>query len=124
MEGLKTWRKRNAAMILATQSSADLIQNDMLQTVAESCGSLIFLANPRMDREHYKRIFRLNDTEAELIANLQPKRELLIKRPDLAKVVRLEIPTADAAHAAEKPKGAICITESRSSSFPSSPVVP
>jgi type IV secretion/conjugal transfer VirB4 family ATPase len=127
VEGLKTWRKRNAAMILATQSSADLIQSDMLQTVAESCGSLIFLANPRMDREHYKRVFRLNDTEAELIANLQPKRELLIKRPGLAKVVRLEVPTADAACAAEKPNnpsGAICFNESRSSSFPSSPVVP
>jgi type IV secretion/conjugal transfer VirB4 family ATPase len=102
VEGLKTWRKRNAAMVLATQSSADLIQNDMLQTVAESCGTLIFLANPRMDRGHYKSVFRLNDTEADLIANLQPKRELLIKRPDMAKVVRLEVPPKSAASAAER----------------------
>jgi type IV secretion system protein VirB4 len=124
VEALKTWRKRNAAMILATQSSADLIQNDLLQTVAESCGSLIFLANPRMDRGHYKTVFRLNDTEVELIAGLQPKRELFIKRPDTAKVVRLEVPTMDAASAAEKTNqsGALCITETKSLS-PFSPVV-
>jgi type IV secretion system protein VirB4 len=103
-EALKTWRKRNAAMLLATQSSGDLEQSDMLQTVAESCGTMIFLANPRMDREHYKTIFRLNDVEAELIATLQPKREMLIKRPDCAKVVRLEVPTAAAAGAASKHK--------------------
>ncbi len=90
-EALKTWRKRNAAMILATQSSTDLEQSEMLQTVAESCGAMIFLANPRLDRDHYKKIFRLNDTEADLIAGLQPKREMLIKRPDCAKVVRLEV---------------------------------
>jgi type IV secretion system protein VirB4 len=101
-EALKTWRKRNGAMILATQSSGDLEQSDMLQTVAESCGTMIFLANPRMDREHYKTIFRLNDTEADLIATLQPKREMLIKRPDLSKVVRLEVSTAAAARAASK----------------------
>jgi type IV secretion system protein VirB4 len=91
-------------MLLATQSSGDLEQSDMLQTVAESCGTMIFLANPRMDREHYKTIFRLNDVEAELIATLQPKREMLIKRPDCAKVVRLEVPTAAAAGAASKHK--------------------
>lgn len=106
-EALKTWRKRNAAMLLATQSSSDLEQNDMLQTVAESCGTMIFLANPRMDREHYKSIFRLNEVEVDLIAGLQPKREMLIKRPDCSKVVRLELPTAAAADAASKHRSSI-----------------
>ena len=112
-EALKTWRKKNAAMILATQSSGDLEQSDMLQTVAESCGTMIFLANPRMDREHYKRIFRLNDVEAELITTLQPKREMLIKQPGSSKVVRLDVPKAAAACAASKqtPTGAPCTFE-------------
>ena len=35
-EALKTWRKRNAVMILATQSSDDLLRSEMLATVAES----------------------------------------------------------------------------------------
>ncbi len=95
IEALKTWRKRNAAMILATQSSADLSRNEMLQVVAESCGTILFLANPRMDRKAYQVLFHLNDTEADLIAGLTPKRQLLIKRPDLAKVVQLNVDSRD-----------------------------
>ncbi len=83
IEAMKTWRKRNAAIILATQSSADLTRNEMLQVIAESCGTLIFLANPRMDKGQYKALFHLNDKEAELIAGLTPKKQMLIKRPDL-----------------------------------------
>ena len=37
LEALKTWRKKNAAMILATQSSADLVRSEMLNVVVESC---------------------------------------------------------------------------------------
>ena len=95
IEALKTWRKRNAAMILATQSSADLSRNEMLQVVAESCGTILFLANPRMDRKAYQALFHLNETEANLIAGLTPKRQLLIKRPDLAKVVQLNVDSRD-----------------------------
>ena len=36
-EGLKTWRKRNAAMILATQTVEDFASADLLRTVVESC---------------------------------------------------------------------------------------
>ena len=90
-EALKTWRKRNAAMILSTQSSADLDQNEMLQIVLESCATTLFLANPGMDREAYQRIFHLNETEANRIAELIPKQQILIKRPDLSKVVNLNV---------------------------------
>ena len=34
---LKTWRKKNAAMILATQSVDDLRQSELLPVVVESC---------------------------------------------------------------------------------------
>ena len=95
VEAMKTWRKLNAAMILATQSSADLTRNEMLQVVAESCGTLVFLANPRMDRRQYQELFHLNDTEAELVASLLPKNQLLVKRPDLAKVLQLNVAEKD-----------------------------
>ena len=39
---LKTWRKRNAAMVLATQSSEDLERSDLLRTVVDSCPTKIF----------------------------------------------------------------------------------
>ena len=37
VEALKTWRKRNAAVLLATQSSDDFAGTDLLRTVVESC---------------------------------------------------------------------------------------
>ncbi len=91
LEALKTWRKRNAAMILATQSSDDLLRSEMLATVVESCPTKFFLANPGMDQDAYSQIFHLNGAESETIRSLLPKRELLLKRPDFAKVLRLNV---------------------------------
>jgi type IV secretion system protein VirB4 len=91
MEALKTWRKHNAAMILATQSSEDLAASELLPIVIESCPTQMFLANPGMDQKVYRELFHLNQTEAERIAGLIPKRQILIKRPGFAKVVDLNV---------------------------------
>jgi type IV secretion system protein TrbE len=90
-EGIKTWRKRNAAMILATQSSDDLERSEILSVIVESCATKMFLANPGMDRDAYRETFHLNQTEAALIAGLLPKQQILIKRPDFSKVVNLNV---------------------------------
>jgi type IV secretion system protein TrbE len=95
MEALKTWRKKNAAMILATQSGDDLLRSEILPVVVESCVTKMFLANPDMDRKAYREVFHLNETEAELIAGLIPKQQILVKRPDMAKVVNLNVDTKD-----------------------------
>jgi type IV secretory pathway VirB4 component len=91
VEALKTWRKHNAAMILSTQSLDELRRSDILDVVLESCSTKIFLANPDMDRELYRRQFHLNDNEVELIAGLIPKQQFLIKTPELAKVASLNV---------------------------------
>jgi type IV secretion system protein VirB4 len=91
IEALKTWRKKNAAMVLATQSAEDLVRSELLPIVLESCATQLFLANPGMDRSAYRDLFHLNDTETELIARLIPKRQILVKKPDLAKVVNLNV---------------------------------
>lgn len=91
VEALKTWRKRNAAMILATQSGDDLLREEMLAVIAESCMTKIFLANPGMDAAVYRETFHLNETEAELITRLVPKQQFLLKRPDVAKVLNLHV---------------------------------
>jgi len=91
VEALKTWRKKSAAILLATQSSEDLISSELLPTVVESCPTKIFLANPGMDRAAYRRAFHLNETEAEKIAGLIPKEEILIKQPEFSKLVRLRV---------------------------------
>ena len=72
VQAQKTWRKHNAAMILATQSIKELEESGMLAIVAESCPTKIFLANPEMNREVYREAFHLNDTELDLIGGLVP----------------------------------------------------
>ncbi len=91
VEALKTWRKHNAAMILSTQSLDELRRSDILDVIVESCATKVFLANPDMDRELYRRQFHLNDTEVEQIAGLIPKQQFLVKTPELAKVVNLTV---------------------------------
>jgi type IV secretion system protein VirB4 len=90
-EALKTWRKHNAAMILSTQSLDELRRSELLDVIVESCATKIFLANPDMDQDLYRRQFHLNDTEIGLIATLLPKRQFLIKTPELAKVANLNV---------------------------------
>jgi type IV secretion system protein VirB4 len=87
----KTWRKKNAAMILATQSVVELTDSDMLHIVNESCPTKIFLANPNIDRKLYAEIFQLNDTQLELLESLVPKRELLVIQPRRTKKLVLEV---------------------------------
>jgi type IV secretion/conjugal transfer VirB4 family ATPase len=87
----KTWRKKNAAMILATQSVVELAASDMLHIVNESCPTKIFLANPNIDRKLYAEIFQLNDTQLELLESLVPKRELLLIQPRGTKKLALEV---------------------------------
>jgi len=90
-EGLKTWRKRNAAMILATQTIDDFASADLLRTVVESCPTKLLLANPALDRARYADLFQLNEMELDLLSNLLPRQQILLKRPTLAKVLSLTV---------------------------------
>ena len=90
-EALKTWRKKNACVLLATQSSEDLERSEILRVAIESCPTKVFLANPNIERNVYRELFHLNETEAERIETLIPRHELLLKRPDIAKVLTLSV---------------------------------
>ena len=91
-EGLKTWRKCNAGVILATQSPADAARSASLcRTVAESCLTKVFLANPELDPSDYAEAFGLRPAEAEAIRALVPKRQLLLHRPGSAHVLELSV---------------------------------
>ncbi|GGA80175.1 hypothetical protein GCM10011507_34280 [Edaphobacter acidisoli] len=87
----KTWRKKNAAMVLATQSVVELAASGMLDIVNEPCPTKIFLANPNIDRKLYARVFQLNDTQLELLESLVPKRDLLFIQPQRTKKLVLEV---------------------------------
>ena len=87
----KTWRKHNAAMVLATQSIQELTTSGMLAVVAESCPTKIFLANPDMEPAVYRDAFGLNDTELNMLAELAPPGQMLIRKQDGSKKVHLNV---------------------------------
>ena len=91
VQAQKTWRKHNAAMILATQSIKELEQSGMLQTVAESCPTKIFLANPEMNRDLYRDVFHLSDTEVEIVVGLIPPGQMFIRKTNSSKKVHLNV---------------------------------
>lgn len=91
VQAQKTWRKHNAAMILATQSIKELQESGLLHIVAESCPTKIFLANPEMDVDLYRDAFHLNETEIDLIAGLVPPGQMLIRQAQSSKKVHLYV---------------------------------
>ena len=90
-EALKTWRKLNAAVMLATQSTDDLERSEVLRVVVESCSAKFFLANPGCDPRVYRDVFGLNDAEIDRIATLMPRQQLLLKQGESAKVLNLHV---------------------------------
>ena len=49
-EAAKTWRKKNAALVLATQSAVDLTETSGASALLESIPTKLFLANPELPR--------------------------------------------------------------------------
>ena len=89
-EAAKTWRKKNAALILATQSAVDLTGTAGASALLESLPTKLFLANPDLPQS-VGEVFRLNEQEVELIRGLIPKREMYLRRADEFGVLRLEV---------------------------------
>jgi type IV secretion system protein VirB4 len=75
---LKTLRKKNVAVVFATQSLADIAGSSIAPAIIESCPTRIFLPNDRaiepQIRDIYER-FGLNPRQIELIARATPKRD-------------------------------------------------
>ena len=89
-ESAKTWRKRNAALIMATQSAVDITGTAGADALLESMPTKLFLANPDLPAQAGE-VFQLNDHEIELIRGLIPKRELYLRRPNATGVLRLNV---------------------------------
>jgi type IV secretion system protein TrbE len=77
-EWLKTLRKKNVAVVFATQSLADIATNSIAPAIIESCPTRIYLPNDRaietQIREIYER-FGLNPRQVEIIARATPKQD-------------------------------------------------
>ncbi|MDB5394667.1 MAG: conjugal transfer protein TrbE [Rhodospirillales bacterium] len=81
-EWLKTLRKKNVAVIFATQSLADITDSTIAPAIIESCPQRIFLPNDRAvepeSRRAYER-FGLNERQIQLIASAIPKRDYYLQ---------------------------------------------
>src|SRR5215469_13903714 len=77
-EWLKTLRKKNASVIFATQSLADIDGSAVAPTIIESCPTRILLPNDRAIEPQIMAIYRrfgLNDRQIEILARATPKRD-------------------------------------------------
>ena len=75
---LKTLRKKNASVVFAAQSLADVSTSSIAATLIDSCPTRIFLPNTRAlepTLRAYYEDFGLNDRQIEIIATARPKRD-------------------------------------------------
>ncbi|WP_024511609.1 conjugal transfer protein TrbE [Bradyrhizobium sp. ARR65] len=77
-EWLKTLRKRNASVVFATQSLADIDGSAIAPAIIESSPTRILLPNDRALEPQITAIYRrfgLNDRQIEMLARATPKRD-------------------------------------------------
>ena len=77
-EWLKTLRKKNVAVVFATQSLADIERSTIAPALIESCPTRIFLPNDRALEPQAQRVyerFGLNARQIEILSIAAPKRD-------------------------------------------------
>ncbi len=78
-EAARTWRKRNAALLLATQSAGDVLESEHAPHILESVPNRIYLSIPDLPAGAAEPL-QLREAEIATIRRLQPKRELYLQR--------------------------------------------
>lgn len=96
-DGLKTYRKRNALMVFATQSPADALKSDIAHSILEQVATQVMLPNPKGARRDYVDGFSLTEAEYQLIREeLSPEsRKFLVKQGHDSVVVELDLTGLD-----------------------------
>lgn len=107
-EWLKELRKANCAVILATQSLSDAISSGMLDVLAESCPTQIFLPNVKAKEfAHTYAQFGLNEKQIDLLTTATPKREYYIHQPTGSRLVDLSLDALALAFVAVSDKASV-----------------
>jgi type IV secretion system protein VirB4 len=92
-DGLKTYRKRNALLVFATQSPADALKSDISHSILEQVATKIMLPNPFGARRDYVEGFALSEAEFKLVReDLAPEsHKFLVKQGHDSVVVELDL---------------------------------
>ena len=97
---LRTLRSKNAAVVMETQSVADIAEGKLTALLRESCPTKIFLPNAEAEghgtdtqpgpRDYYQMLGR-NDDDIRIIATARPKADYYITQPDGKRLVHLAL---------------------------------
>lgn len=96
-DGLKTYRKRNAFLVFATQSPADALKSEISHSILEQVATKILLPNPFGQAKDYRDGFALSAAEFALIREeLAPEsHKFLVKQGHDSVVVELDLTGMD-----------------------------
>lgn len=93
-EWLRTLRKKNAAVVFASQSISEVVRSSKRDVVIESCATKIFLPNPEAETEHSRALYRslgLTERQLEVLAHATPKRHYYYVSPHGRRLVDLPL---------------------------------
>lgn len=95
---LRTFRKKRAFVMFATQSLDELARLDNLGGIVANIPTQVLLPSMRSSvREQadlYRAVFGINDAQMQLLASAIPKRDYLLVRPNTTRLVTTQMPTA------------------------------
>ncbi len=91
---LATIRKRNGAVVMATQSLADVIDSEIWRSIVEQSPTKIFFANRAGRDEDYVSAFGLSRRESAIVRHLPP-RSFLLRRGAQSSVATLDLAGLD-----------------------------
>lgn len=78
-EWLLTLRKKNCAVVMATQNAGDIVNSPIRDTILDSCRTKILLPNQNARsesmRDLYKQYLGLNDRQIEILSKATPKQQ-------------------------------------------------
>jgi type IV secretion system protein VirB4 len=81
---LKTLRKKNAAVVFATQSVSDVLGKPITSAIMESCLTKIYLPNPEARSQNSSAAYKtigLTDRQIEILSFATPKRQYYYASP-------------------------------------------
>ncbi len=114
-EWLKVLRKKNVAVIFATQSLADIAQSSIAPAIIESCLTRIFLPNAAALEDTSRRIYQsfgLNVRQLQILQTATPKRDYYLQCRQGSRLFQLDLqPIAKAFCAAGSPEDQARITQ-------------
>ncbi len=113
-EWLKVLRKKNVAVVFATQSLADIAESSIAPAIIESCLTRIFLPNAAALEDTSRRVYQsfgLNMRQLQILQSATPKRDYYLQCRQGSRLFQLDLqPIAKAFCAAGSPEDQARIT--------------